>query len=101
MGIWAEAASCRSNQNEVQDGLLSHLHRQHRNMILMTESFQSIQLGFEQKGINLEPVLPEEEPPLPDFETMLRPSRFANQNAGRRSPTRTLKDSKIGLNIYI
>ncbi|CAL1162213.1 unnamed protein product [Cladocopium goreaui] len=67
----------------VSDGLLCHLHKQHRNMIMMTEKFQSIQLGFEQKGLNLEPVLPGDEPELPDFESMLKPSHFAQQDTGR------------------
>jgi len=73
----------RSPPRWVSDGLLSHLHKQHRNMIMMTEKFQSIQLGFEQKGLELEAVLPETEPELPDFETMLKPSRFAQQDTGR------------------
>mmetsp|Transcript_50487 Transcript_50487/g.102796 ORF Transcript_50487/g.102796 Transcript_50487/m.102796 type:complete len:86 (-) Transcript_50487:47-304(-) len=50
---------------------------------MMTEKFQSIQLGFEQKGLNLEPVLPGDEPELPDFESMLKPSHFAQQDTGR------------------
>ena len=34
------------------------------------------------KGSNRSQVLPETEPELPDFETMLKPSRFAQQDTG-------------------
>ncbi|CAJ1330623.1 unnamed protein product [Effrenium voratum] len=96
-GGWLRLKNLKSGQayvepkpelNDVQDGLLCHLQRQHRNMMLMTQNFQDIQLGFEQKGINLEPVLDVEEPELPDFDTMLKPSRFMQQGAGKAAVRR-------------